>query len=102
LKLTTIDIFLGGELLEAELAEAAAWDLRARLQLSTSSSQQATSSIASSTATMKATLLALAALAATAQAFKDTSPFLIVSSSPYAPFPFPYPLPNPYHYFPSS
>ncbi|KAE9363021.1 BIG1-domain-containing protein [Stipitochalara longipes BDJ] len=31
---------------------------------------------------MKATLLALAALAATVQAFKDTSPFLIVSSSP--------------------
>lgn len=31
---------------------------------------------------MKATLLALAALAATAQAFKDTSPFLMVSSSP--------------------
>jgi hypothetical protein len=44
------------------------------------------------TAMMKCTILVLAVLAATAQAFKDTSPFLIVSSSPYvfmSPCPFP-------------
>jgi hypothetical protein len=48
-------------------------------------------------AMMKCTFLALAALAATAQAFKDTSPFLIVSSSPYASF-----LPCPFPTYPAN